>query len=192
MLFSNQVTSDSLCPLGLQHTRLPSHLSLSPGVCSNSCPSSWWCHPTISSSDALFSCLQSFPASGSFPINWLFASGWQSIGASASASFLPMNSQGWFPLGLSGLISLLSKGISRVFSNTTFQKNPFFSFSSILTSVRDCWKTIAVTVWTFVSKVLSLLFNALSRFVTAFLSRSKHLLISWLQSPSAVILERKK
>ena len=99
-----------------------------PGACSNSCPSSLWCHPTTSSSVTLFSsCLQSFPASQSFPMSWLFASGGQSIGASASASVLAMNIQGWFPLGLTDLIALLSKGLSRVFSSTTVQKHEFFS-----------------------------------------------------------------
>ena len=99
---------------GLQHTRLPCP-SLSPRVCSNSCPLSWWCHPTISSSVAPFSsCIQPFLASGSFPMNWLFISGGQNIGAVASV--LPMNIQGWFPLGLTGLI-LLSRGFSRVFSS---------------------------------------------------------------------------
>ena len=96
-------------------------------VCSNSCPLSRWCHPTISSSVSLFSsCLQSFPASGSFPVSRLFTSGGQSIGASASASVLPINIRDWFPLGLAGLISLLSKGLWRVFSNTTVQKHQFF------------------------------------------------------------------
>ena len=91
------------------------------------CPSSWWCHPTISSSVVPFSsCPQSFPASGSFPISWLFISGGHSIGASASMSVLPMNVQGWFPLGLTGLTSLQTKWISRVFSSTTIQKHQFF------------------------------------------------------------------
>ena len=98
--------------------------SPSPGVCSNSCPLIRWCCPTISSSVVPFSsCLPSFPASGSFPVSWLFASGGQSIGASASASVLLMNIQDWFPLGLTGLISLQSKELSRVFSNTTVQKH---------------------------------------------------------------------
>ena len=111
--------SDSLWPHELQHTRLPCP-SLSPRVCLNSCPLSRWCHPTISSAVIPFSsCPQSFPASGSFPMSWLFAFGGQSIGASALASVLPMNIQGWFPLGLASLISLLSKGLSRVFSSTT-------------------------------------------------------------------------
>ena len=107
-------------------TRLP-FPSLFPRVCSNSSPLSWWCHPTNSSSVIPFSsCLQSFPASGSFLMSWLFASGGQSIGTSASASVLPMNVQGWFPLGLTGLISLLSKGLSRLFSSTTVWKHQIF------------------------------------------------------------------
>ena len=99
LLFSCQVMSDSLQPHRLQHTRLPCPLT-SPGACSNSSLLSWWCHPTISSSVIPFSCLQSFPASGSFPVSWLLASGGQSIGASASASVLPVSIQDWFPLGL--------------------------------------------------------------------------------------------
>ena len=99
---------------GLQHAMPPCPLP-SPRVCSNPCSLRWWCHPTISSSIVPFSsCLWSFPASGSFPMSWLFTSGGQSIGASASASVLPMNIQGWFPLGLTGWISLQSKGLSRV------------------------------------------------------------------------------
>ena len=119
LLFSCWVVSDSLWPHGLQHARL-SCPSLSPGVSLNSCPVSWWCHPTISSSFSPFSsCLQSFPGSGSFPVSRLFPSGGQSTGAPASLSVLPMNIQDWFPWGLTSLISLLSKGLSRVFSNTT-------------------------------------------------------------------------
>ena len=111
--------SDSLQPQGLQYARLPSP-SVSPRVYSNSCPLSQWCYLTISSSATLFSfCLQSFPASRSFPVSRLFASGGQSTGVSASASVLPMNIQGWLPLGFTGLISLLCKGLSRVFSSTT-------------------------------------------------------------------------
>ena len=124
--FSCSVVSDSLRSHGLQHTRL-SCPSPAPGACSNSCPSSLWCHPTISSSVVPFSsCLQSFPASGCFPVSQFFASGSQSTRVSASASVLPMNIQGWFPLGLTVLISLQSKGLSRVFSNTTVQKHQFF------------------------------------------------------------------
>ena len=126
LLFSCSVMSDSLWPHGLQHARL-SCLSSTPRACSNSCPLSWWCHATISSSVVPFSpCLQSFPVSGSFPMSQLFASGGQSIGAWASTSVLPMNIQGWFPLGWTGLISLQSKGLSRVFSNTAVQKHQFF------------------------------------------------------------------
>ena len=114
--------SNSLWPPGLQHTRLTCP-SLYPGVCSDSYPLSRWWHPDISSSIAPFSsCCQSFLASGSFPMSQLFTSGGQGIGVSASSSVLSMNIQGWFPLGLTGLISLQSKGFSRVFSNTTVQK----------------------------------------------------------------------
>ena len=116
-----------LWPSGVQHTRLPCP-SPSSRVCSNSCPLSQWCHPAISSSVAPFSsCHQAFPASGSFSMSGLFASGGQSISASASASVLPMNIQGWFPLGLTVLISLQSKGLLRVFSSTTTWKHQFFS-----------------------------------------------------------------
>ena len=140
--------SNSLQPHGLQHARLPCP-SLSPGVCSNSCPLSWWCHPTISSSVIPFSsCLQSFPASRSFPMSWLFASGGQSIGATASASVLPMDIQDWFPLGWTGVISLRSKGLSRVFSSTTVQRHQFFSTWPFL------WSSSHICTW-----LLSLLYN---------------------------------
>ena len=160
--------SDSLQPHGLQQARLPCP-SPTPGAYSNSCPSHWWCHPNISFSVIPFSShLQSFPASGSFPRNQFFASGGQSIGVSASASVLPMNIQEWFALGWTGWISLQSKGLSRVFSNTTVQKHQFFgaqlslySDSHIHTWLLEI--TIALTRWTFVSKVISLLFNMLSR-----------------------------
>ena len=118
--FSHSVVSDSLQPHGLQHTRLPC-TSPTPRAWSNSCPLSQWCHPTISSSVVLFSCLQSFPASGSFQTSQFFAWGGQSSGVSASASVLPMNIQDWFPLGWTGWISLQSQGLSRVSSNTTVQ-----------------------------------------------------------------------
>jgi len=124
--FSHSVVSNSLWPHGLQHARLPCP-SPTPGACSNSCPSSQWCHPTVSSSVVPFSsCLQSIPASGSFLMSQLFTSGGQSTEVSASASVLPMNIQDWSPLGWTGLISLQSKGLSRVFSNTTVQKHQFF------------------------------------------------------------------
>ena len=125
--FSRSVMSDSLWPHGLHHARLPCP-SPTPRACSNSCPLSQWCHPTISSTVIpFFSCLQSFPASGPFPMSQFFTSGSQSIEVSALASVLPINSQDWFPLGLTGWISLQSKGFSRVFSNTVIQKHQFFS-----------------------------------------------------------------
>ena len=125
--FSCSVMSDSLQPHGLQHAR-PSCPSPTPGVYSNSCPLCQWCHPTISSSVIPFSShLQSFPASESFQMCQPFTSGGQSIGVSASTSVLPVNIQDWFPLRWTGWISLQSKGLSKVFSNTTVQKHQFFS-----------------------------------------------------------------
>ena len=125
--FSRSVVSNSLRPHESQHAR-PPRPSPSPRVYSNSWPLSRWCHPTISSSVIPFSsCLQFFPASGSFQMGQLFASGGQSIGVSASTSILPMNTQDWSPLGWNGWISLQSKGLSRVFSNTTVQKHQLFS-----------------------------------------------------------------
>ena len=208
--------SDSLQPHGRQHARLYCS-SQSPQAYSNSCPLSWWCHPTISSSVILFSsCLLFYPASGSFPMSQLFAAWSQSIGASASASVLPINIQGWFPLELTGWISLLSKGLPRVFSNAVFQKHQSFgthtrkircatvhgvaksqtakgpALWSTLTSIHDYWKNLSFDYVDFVGKLMSLLFNMPSRLVIAFLPRNKWLLISWLQSPSAVILEPKK
>ena len=141
--FSRSVVSDSLWPQVLQHTRLPCP-SPTPRACSNSRALSRWCHPTSSSSVIPFSSrLPSFPASGSFPMNQLFASGGQSIGASASASasVLPMNIQDWIPLGLTGLIALQSRGLSRVFSNTTVQKHQFFSTQSSL------WSNSHIHTW---------------------------------------------
>ena len=142
--FSDSVVSNSLRPHEPQHTRPPCP-SPTLGVYSNPCPSSRWCRPTISSSVIPFSsCPQSFPASGSFSMSQLFASGGLSIGVSASASVLPMNTQDW-SVGWTGCISLLSKGLSRVLSNTTIQKHQFFgaqlsSQSSSLTSTHDHWK----------------------------------------------------
>ena len=125
--FSHSVVFDSLWPHESQHTRPPCP-SPTPGVHSNSCSLSQWCHPTISSSDIPFSsCHQPFPASASFPMSQLFASCGQSIGVSASASALPMNTQDWSPLGCSSWISLQSRGLSVIFSNTTVQKHQFFS-----------------------------------------------------------------
>ena len=123
--FSHSVVSDSLQPHGLKHVRPP--YPSTPEAGWNSCPLSQWCHPTLSSSVVPFSsCLQSFPASGSFPMSQCFTSGGQSIGTSTSASVLPVNIQDWFPLGLTGWISLKSRGLSRVFFNTTVQKHQFF------------------------------------------------------------------
>ena len=134
----------TLQPHGLQHTKLPCP-SPTPRACSNSWPSSRWCHVTTSSSVVPFySCLRSFPTSGSFPMSQLFTSGGQSIGASASASILPMNIQDWFPLGQTGLISLQSKALSRVFSNTQFKSINFLALSFLyrptFTSRYDYWK----------------------------------------------------
>ena len=141
--------SDSLQPHGWQHARPPCP-SLSPRVCPSSCPVNWWCYPTIPSSAALFSfCPQSFPASGSFPMSRLFASGGQSIGASASV--LWMHIKGWFPLELTGLISLQSKGLSKVFSSSTIQKHWFFGIQPSLQSNSHIYlttgKTTALTIW---------------------------------------------
>ena len=145
--------SDSLRSPGLQHARRPCP-SPTPGACSDSCPSSQWCHPTISSVVPFSSCLQSFPGSGSFPMSQFSTSGNQSIRVSASASVLPMNIQDWFPLGLTGWISLQSKGLSRVFSSTTSSKASILRHS-------DCFmgqlshpyittgKTIALTIRTY-------------------------------------------
>ena len=189
--FSHSVVSHSLRPHESQHPRPPCP-SPTPGVYSNSCPLSWWCHPAISSPVIPFSsCPQSLPASGSFPTSQLFAWGGQSIGVSASASVLPMNTQDWSPLGWTGWISLQSKGLSTLFSNITVQKHQFSAFFTVQLShpYMTTGKTIALTRPTFVGKVMSLLLNMLSRLVITFLPRSKCLLISWLQSPCAVILE---
>ena len=155
--FSRSVMSDSLQPHEPQHARLPCP-SPTPGVHPNPCPSSRWCHPTISSAVIPFSsCPQSFLASGSFPVSQFFASGGQSTGVSASTSVLPMNTQDWSPLGWTSWISLQSKGLSRVFSNTTVQKHQFFSaFFTVQLShpYMTTGKTIALTRHYFVDKVI--------------------------------------
>ena len=154
--------SDFVTPWTAAHQASLSSLSL--GVCSNSCPLNWWCHPTISSSVALFSSYpQSFPASGFFPMSWLFISSGQCIGGSASASVLSMNIQDWFPLGLTGLISLQPKGLSRVFYSTTVWTHQFFSTQvffivQILHQYMTTGKTTTFTIRTFVGKVMSPLF----------------------------------
>ena len=166
LLFSRSVMSDSLWPHGLQHIR-PPYPSASPRFGLNSGPLSPWCHPIPSSSVAYFSsCPHSSPASGPFPMSQLFASGGQTVGASALVISHPTNIQGWFPLGLTGLISLLSKGLSRVFSSTTVLKHQFFwrsaSFMFQLSHLyMTTGKTIALTIQTFDRKVISLLFNIL-------------------------------
>ena len=189
--------SDSLRPHGLQHAR-PSCPSPASRACSNSCPSSRWCHPTISSSVGPFSsCIQSFPASGSFQVHQLFSSGGQSIGVSASASVLPVNIQDWSPLGIDWLDLLAVQGTLKSLLQhhsskaSTLRCSAFFivQLSHLYMTTE---KTITLTRWTFVDKVMSLLFNMLSRLVITFLPRSEHLLISWVQLPSAVILEPKK
>ena len=180
----------------MQHTRPPCPSS-TPGVYSNSCPLSQWCHPTISSVEPFSSHLQYFPAAESFQMSQLFTSGSQSIGVSASSSVLPMNIQDWFPFGWTGWISLQSKGLSRSLFQLHSSKASILLCSAFLIvhlshPYMTTGKTIALTRWTFVGKVMTLLFNMLSRLVITFLPRSKCLLISWLQSPSAVILEPKK
>ena len=189
LLSSRSVMSNSLQPHGLQHARLPCP-SLSSGVCSNSCVLTQWCHPGISSSVAPFSsCSQFFPVSVCFPMNWLFAAGGQSIGPSASV--FSMNIQGWFSLGLTvqwTLRSLLQHHNSKA---SILQCSPFFMVQ-LSHPYMTTGKTIALTIQTFVGKMISLLFNMLCRFVTAFLPSSKHLLISWLRSLSTLTLEPKK
>ena len=156
--------SNSLQPHESQHTRPPCP-SPTPRVYPNSCPLSWWCHPIISSSVIPFSsCLQSFPASGSFPMTQFFASGGQSIGVTASISVLPMNIQDWFPLEWTDWISLQFKGLSRVFSNSTVQNHQFFGHSGFFMvqlshPYLTTEKTIALIIWAFVGKVMSLLYR---------------------------------
>ena len=191
LFFSHPVMADFLQPHGLQHTR-PSCPSSSPRVCPSFCLLHWWCHPAISSLDALFSfCPWSFPASGTFPQSQLFTSDDQNTGVSASASVLPINIQ---------LISLKTDWFDLLAVQGTFKS--LFQHYTLKASIVWCSafftvqlsqpyvtteKTIVLTIWTFVSRVMSLLFNTLSRFVIAFLPRSNRLLISWLQSPSTVI-----
>ena len=196
MLFRHPVISAYLRPHGLQHTRPPCP-SPSPGACTGSCPLHHWCHPAISSSDALFSfCPQSFPASGTFPMSWLFTLGCQSIGASGSAAVLPMSIQSWFPLRLTGLISLLSKGLSGVFSSTTVQRHWFFCTLPSLWSSSHNWmwplEDHSLNHTDFFRQSNVSAFQHTSRFFITFLMRSNYLLISWLQSPSTVILEPNK
>ena len=193
--FSRSVMSDSLRPHEPQHTR-PACPSPTPGVHPNPCPLSQWCHPTILSSVVPFSsCPQSFPVSGSFQMSQLFASGGQSTGVSASTSVLPMNTlisfrMDWLDLlAVQGTLKSLLQHHS--LKASILQLSAFFTVQ-LSHPYMTTGKTIALTRRTLVSKAMSLLLNMLSRLVITFLPRSKCLLISWLQSPSAVILEPKK
>ena len=170
--------SKSLWPHALQQVKFPSP-SLSPGVCSNSGPLIRWCHPTISFSvSPLSSYFQSLPGSGSIPVSQFFAWGGQSIGASPSASVLPMNIQDWYPLGLTGLISLQAKGLSKGCphhhsSKASILWRSAFFMVQLLHPYMTPGKTTALNRWTFVSNVVLLIFNMLSRLVIAFLPKSK-------------------
>ena len=173
--------SDSLQPHGLQHARLPCP-SPTPRVYSNSCPLSQWCHPKISFFVIpLSSRLQSFPASGSFPMSQFFASGGQIIGVSASASVLPVNIQGWFPLGLTVWSPCSPRDCQESSPTPQFKSISSLVLSFLMVQLSHPYvttgKTIALTRWTFVGKIMSLLFITLSRFFIAFLPRSKRLLI---------------
>ena len=195
--FSHSVVSDSLGPHELQHARPPCP-SPTAGVYPNLCSLSQWCHPTISFSVIPFSfCPQSFLASGSFQMSHLFASGYQSIGVSASASVLPMNTHDWSPLRWTWLDVLAVQGTLKSLlqyhsSKTSMLRCSAFFTVQVSQRYMTTGKTIALTRRTFVDKVMSLLLNMLSSLVRTFLPRSKRLLISWLQSPSAVILEPRK
>ena len=179
--------SDSLQPHGLQYARFPCPLPTH-GAYSNSCPLSRWCLPTISSSVVPFSSrLQPLPASGSFPMSQFFASGGQNIGVSASASILPMNSQNWFLLGWDWLDLLEVQGTLKSLLQHHSSKASILQCSAFFTvqlshPYMTTGKTKVLTSWISVGKVMSLLFNMLFRLVITFLPRSKHLLISWLQS----------
>ena len=187
--------SDSLWTHEPQHSRPPCP-SPTPRVHPNPCPLSWWCHPTISSSVIPFSLPQSFPASGSFQMSQLFTSGGQSIGVSATASVLPMNTQVWsFRMDWLDLLAVqgtLKSLLQHHSSKPSILWCSVFFIVQLSHPYMAIGKTIALTRRTFVDKVMSLLFNMLSRLVVTFLPRSKRLLISWPQSPSAVILEPRK
>ena len=170
--FSRSVMSDSFQPHGLQHTR-PSCPSPTPGAYSDSCPLNQWCHPTILSSVVPFSCLQSFPASGSFQMSQFFASGGQRFGGSASASVLPMNIQDWFPSGWTVWISFWTRDSQESspapqFKTSILRRSAFF-IVQLSHPYMTSGKAIALNRWTFVGKEISLFFNMLSRFVITFL-----------------------
>ena len=194
LLFRCLVMSNSLRPNGLQHASLLCP-PLSLGICLNSCPLSRWCHLIISSSAIRFSlCLQSFPASGSFPVSRFFTSGGQRIGASASV--LPMNIQDWLPLELTGLTSLQSEALSRDFSSTTIWKHHSLVLSLLYgptpMSVHDYLEKHSFYYMDLCQQSDVSALNMLSRSVITFLPRSKHLLISWQQSQSTVIGAQEK
>ena len=194
--FSCSVISDSWGTHGLLDTR-PPFPSPTPGACPNSCPFNQWYHPTISSSVIYFSShLQSFPASGSFQMSQLFASGGPSIGASPSALVLPVDIQNWSPLGETGCISLLlasqESSATLQFKSINSSALSFLHSPTLISIYLTTGNTIALIRQTFVGKVMSLLLNMLSRLVITFLPRSKRLLISWLQSPSVVIWSPEK
>ena len=188
LLFSRSVVSYSLQPHGLKHARLPCS-SPSPGACSHSCPLSWWCHPTISSSVASFSfCLQSFPASESFPmsqpIRW--PNYWSSsFSISPSSEYSGLIS---FRIDILAVQRTLKSLLQHHSLKASILQHSAFFVVQLSHPYMTTGKMVSWTLWTFVSKVMSLLFNMLSKFVIAFLPRDKRLLISWLQSPSAVIL----
>ena len=189
MLFSRPVMSDSLQSHGLWHARPPCP-SPSPGVCPSSHSLHQWCHPAVSSSDAFFSsCPWSFPASGALLISHLFTSDDQNTGGLASASVLPVNIQGWSPLRLTGLISCV-QGTFRNLQHHSLKASILWHSAFFIIQLSQSYmttgKTIALTLRTFVGRIMSLFFSTLSRFVITFLPRSS-LLISWLQSPSIIV-----
>ena len=195
--FSCSVMSDSLQPHGLQHARLPCP-SPTPWACSNSCPLSWWCHPTISSSVIPFSShLQSFPASGSFPNDSFLHIRWSkywsfSFNVSPSNEYSGLISFGIDWLDLLAVQGTLKSLLQHHSSKTSILQHSAFFIVQLSHPYMTTGKNIALAIWIFVGRVMLLLFNMLSRLVIAFLLRSKHLFISWLQSPTAVILEPKK
>ena len=196
LLPSCAVMPDSMRPHGLQHSRLPCP-SPSPGVCPSSCPSNWWCHPNISSSVAPFCCLQSFPPSGSFPISQYFTSDGQSnwhfrfsISPSNEYAGLISFKIDWFDL-LAVRWTLKSLLQHHSLKASIFQHSALFVIQ-LWHLYMSMERPVVLTLWIFISKVMSLLFNTLPRFVITFLPRSRSLLISWLPSPSTVILEPKK
>ena len=196
LLFSHSFMSDFLRPHGLHATHQASlSFTISWSLLKFMSIESVMPSNYLSSITPFSSCLQYFPASGSFPMNQLFTSGGQSIGASASASVLPMNIQCWFPLGLTRLISFAVQGtLKSLLQHHSSKASILWPSAFFIVQLLQVWitgKTIALTRRTFVAKVMHLLFNMLSRLVITFLPRSKRLLISWLQSPSAVILKPK-